>query len=72
MNDTALIDRLRQRDTIAVEALMDAAEDDVATGGPDPTRKIFPNAVAVTASGAEDVPEEQVAVAVAAVVQERS
>ena len=51
---------------------MDAAEDDVATGGPDPTRKIFPNAVAVTVSGAEDVPEDEVAAAVAAVVEERS
>ena len=57
---------------VAVEALMDAAEDDVATGGPDPTRKIFPNAVAVTVSGAEDVPEDEVAAAVAAVVEERS
>jgi proteasome beta subunit len=57
---------------VAVEALMDAAEDDVATGGPDPTRKIFPNAVAVTVSGAEDVPEEEVAAAVDAVVRERS
>ena len=58
--------------SVAVEALMDAAEDDVATGGPDPTRKIFPNAVAVTVSGAEDVPEVEVAAAVDAVVGERS
>jgi proteasome beta subunit len=57
---------------VAVEALLDAAEDDVATGGPDVTRRIFPNAVAVTLSGAEDVPEEQVAAAVAAVLEERS
>ena len=51
---------------------MDAAEDDVATGGPDPTRKIFPNAVAVTVSGAEDVAEAEVVAAVDAVVAERS
>ena len=57
---------------VAVEALMDAAEDDVATGGPDPTRKIFPNAVAVTVSGAEDVAEAEVVAAVDAVVAERS
>jgi proteasome beta subunit len=57
---------------VAVEALLDAAEDDVATGGPDVTRRIFPNAVAVTLSGAEDVPEEQVEAAVTAVLGERS
>lgn len=57
---------------VAVEALLDAAEDDVATGGPDVARRIFPNAVAVTLAGAEDVPEEQVAAAVAAVLEERS
>jgi proteasome beta subunit len=57
---------------VAVEALVDAAEDDVATGGPDPIRRIFPNALAVTGSGAEDVPEEEIAAAVAAVLEERS
>jgi proteasome beta subunit len=57
---------------VAVEALIDAAEDDVATGGPDPARKIFPNALAVTNSGAVDVPEEEIAAAVAAVLEERS
>jgi len=57
---------------VAVEALVDAAEDDVATGGPDPARRIFPNAMVVTATGAEDVPEGDVAAAVDAVIQERS
>jgi proteasome beta subunit len=57
---------------VAVEALVDAAEDDVATGGPDPIRRIFPNALAVTVSGAEDVPEDEIAAAVAAVLEERS
>ncbi len=57
---------------VAVEALVDAAEDDVATGGPDPVRRIFPNALAVTASGAVDVPEDEVAAAVATVLEERS
>ena len=52
--------------------LIDAAEDDVATGGPDPVRKIFPNALAVTASGAVDVPEDEIAAAVAAVLEGRS
>jgi proteasome beta subunit len=57
---------------VAVEALMDASEDDIATGGPDPARKIFPNALAVTESGAVDVPEDEIAAAVAAVLEERS
>jgi proteasome beta subunit len=57
---------------VAVEALIDAAEDDSATGGPDPVRGIWPIAVEVTAEGAADVPEEQVVAAVEAVVQERS
>jgi proteasome beta subunit len=57
---------------VAVEALMDASEDDVATGGPDPARKIFPNALAVTESGAVDVPEDEIAAAVATVLEERS
>jgi proteasome beta subunit len=57
---------------VAMEALMDASEDDVATGGPDPARKIFPNALAVTESGAVDVPEDETAAAVASVLEERS
>jgi proteasome beta subunit len=57
---------------VAVEALLDAAEDDSATGGPDLSRGIFPNLVAVTASGAEDVPEAEVSAAAATVLGERS
>jgi proteasome beta subunit len=57
---------------VAVEALLDAAEDDSATGGPDPSRGIFPNMVAVTASGAEDVPEAEVSAAAASVMGDRS
>jgi proteasome beta subunit len=57
---------------VAVEALLDAAEDDSATGGPDPSRGIFPNMVAVTGSGAGDVPESEVAAAAASVLGDRS
>ncbi|MFN8232462.1 MAG: proteasome subunit beta [Actinomycetota bacterium] len=56
---------------VAVEALVDAAEDDVATGGPDVARRIFPNVVVVTAEGAEDVPEDEVASASADVIAAR-
>jgi proteasome beta subunit len=57
---------------VAVEALIDAAEDDAATGGPDAWRRIFPNLMVVTAAGSEDVPDEEVAAAVEAVLRERS
>ena len=57
---------------IAVEALIDASEDDTATGGPDVARGIFPNVVVITADGAEDAPEADVAAAVDAVMRERS
>jgi proteasome beta subunit len=56
---------------VAVEALFDAAEDDAATGGPDLSRGIFPNVMAVTGEGAADVSEEDVAAAVAAVLAAR-
>ncbi len=57
---------------VAVEALVDAAEDDVATGGPDVARKIFPIAVMVTREGAEDATEAEVAAAVTSVMEGRS
>jgi proteasome beta subunit len=56
---------------IAVEALIDAAEDDAATGGPDTTRGIWPVLVTVTTEGAREVPEEQVEAAVRSVLEER-
>jgi proteasome beta subunit len=57
---------------VAVEALLDASEDDVATGGPSVHRRIFPTVLAVTASGADDVPEAEVEAAVEAVLEERA
>jgi proteasome beta subunit len=57
---------------VAAEALLDASEDDVATGGPDPNRRIYPTALAVTEDGAAEVPEDEVAAAVAAVLEERA
>jgi proteasome beta subunit len=46
---------------VAVEALVAAAEEDSATGGPDLQRGIYPNVVVVTADGYRELPEEQVA-----------
>ncbi len=57
---------------VAVEALIDAAEDDAATGGPDATRGIFPVVLTVTAEGSADVAENDVAAAVTTVLQERA
>lgn len=57
---------------VAVEALIDAAEDDAATGGPDIVRGILPNVVVITATGTQDVPDEEVAAAARAVLEERA
>ena len=57
---------------IAVEALLDASEDDVATGGPNPNRQIYPIALTVTIDGADEIPEDDVAGAVAAVLEGRA
>jgi proteasome beta subunit len=45
---------------VAVEALIDAAQEDVATGGPDPTRGIYPTVVVVTTDGAESVGVDEI------------
>lgn len=61
----------REAIEVAVEALLDASEDDVATGGPSVHRRIFPLALAVTASGADEVPESEVEAAVDAILEVR-
>lgn len=40
---------------IAVEALVDAADEDAGTGGPDPLRGIYPSIKTVTSNGIKDV-----------------
>jgi len=57
---------------VAVEALIDAAEDDVATGGPDLVRGILPNVLTVNAQGATEAGDEEVRGAVTAVLEARS
>ncbi|MEV6109940.1 proteasome subunit beta [Streptomyces sp. NPDC051940] len=47
--------------TMAVQALYDAAEDDSATGGPDLTRRLYPQLVTLTAEGFRQLPEDTVA-----------
>ena len=55
----------------AVESLVDAGEADTATGGPDPTRGIFPSVFVVTAEGVNEAPVDEVRVAFEAVLSRR-
>lgn len=55
----------------AVEALLDAAEEDVGTGGPDLIRGIFPTAKVITRDGFAELPEDEVRQACEAVLAER-
>ena len=58
-------------DEETAQALIDAAEDDVATGGPDLARGILPVVVPVTAQGATESSDEEVTAAVTAVLEAR-
>ena len=56
---------------VAVEALYDAADDDSATGGPDPVRQIWPVVNVVTADGVRRVADEELSATVERIVDER-
>jgi len=56
---------------VLVEALVDAAEEDSATGGPEPDLSIYPVVATVTAEGYQRVPDDELAAAVAAVRERR-
>jgi proteasome beta subunit len=45
---------------LVLEALLDASEEDVATGGPDPVRGIYPSVKLVAQTGTSDLPEEEI------------
>ncbi len=55
----------------ALEALVDAAEEDSATGGPDLIRRIFPIVAIIDADGYRELAEEEVATHVEAILTER-
>ena len=55
----------------AVESLLDASEADTATGGPDPTRGIFPSIHLVTSTGVEEAPDSEVLEAYEALMAQR-
>lgn len=57
---------------VAVEALMDAADDDAGTAGPDTTRRIWPVVATVTAAGYLVVPDAEIAEAVSVLTARRA
>jgi proteasome beta subunit len=56
---------------VAIQSLIDAADDDSATGGPDMLRRIFPVIGVVTADGYRRLPEDEVATLVDAAWSQR-
>ena len=56
---------------LCVDALYDAADDDSATGGPDLTRRIWPIVMTVSDEGVRRVPDDEIAVVVQSIVDER-
>jgi proteasome beta subunit len=56
---------------IAVEALVAAAEEDAATGGPDLRRGIYPNVVIVNGEGITEVSDDRVSAIAASVMGDR-
>ena len=56
---------------LACSALFDAAEEDSATGGPDPVRRIYPIVAIIDHEGYRELGEEEVARHVGSVIDER-
>jgi proteasome beta subunit len=50
---------------------VDAADEDIGTGGPDFLRRIFPNVKLVTRAGIQDVSDDRVATVCEAIVNAR-
>lgn len=57
---------------VAVESLYDAADDDSATGGPDPVRQLWPVVYTVSRSGARRVPEPELAAVAGSIIESRT
>jgi proteasome beta subunit len=56
---------------VAIEALMDAADEDLGTGGPDLQRGIYPTVRIITRSGFAEVPEDEIRRYCEAILSER-
>jgi len=57
---------------VAVESLYDAADDDSATGGPDPVRQLWPVVYTVNRAGARRIPERDLAAIAGTIVETRA
>jgi proteasome beta subunit len=57
---------------VSLEALIDAADEDVGTGGPDLVRGIFPTVKTVTRSGFTDIGEDEVRRVCDAILKDRT
>ncbi|HEX2149707.1 MAG TPA: proteasome subunit beta [Actinomycetota bacterium] len=57
---------------VALEALFDASEEDVGTGGPDVLRRIYPNIASITADGFTEYSDGRIAELFQELLQERS
>jgi proteasome beta subunit len=55
----------------AIESLMDAAEEDAATGGPDTLRGIYPNVALITRDGYREITDEEIGPIVEELLNER-
>jgi proteasome beta subunit len=58
--------------SVAVESLYDAADDDSATGGPDPVRQLWPVVYAVNRAGARRVSERDLAAIAGNIIESRA
>jgi proteasome beta subunit len=56
---------------LAIAALFEAADEDSATGGPDPIRGIYPTMATITADGFEEIPEAEVAERFGALIERK-
>jgi proteasome beta subunit len=57
---------------LAIQALYEAADEDSATGGPDPVRGIYPTVATITFAGYESVPQTEVAERFAALIERKT
>jgi proteasome beta subunit len=57
---------------LAIEGLYEAADEDTATGGPDPVRGIYPTVATITAEGFQRVDEPEVAERFQALIQRKT
>jgi len=56
---------------VSIEALMDAADEDLGTGGPDLQRGIYPTVKTITRSGFGEVSDEEIRRYCEAILAER-